>query len=166
MTVPASKRTQATGEYVHQARIVLVETQRLMRKWPKSRERTETQHVMRIAYEAYTAAYNADVIYASTLEEQRIRMSLLYTAYGRLNALAGLVDLWIDHPPQSGAPHIEPDGTVQYRPVVETRRLRNYAGTLCKAIGVFTGTIRWQREQLNKAKRTEKTAEWTQPAIQ
>ena|GEM_PF-4397152 len=40
MTVPASKRAQATGEYVNRARIVLVETQRLMRKWPKSRKRS------------------------------------------------------------------------------------------------------------------------------
>lgn len=50
MAVPASKRARAMGEYVRQARIVL----------------SETQHVMRIAYEAYTAAY------------------------GRINTLAGL----------------------------------------------------------------------------
>ena len=68
MAVPASKRARAIGEYVRQARIVLSETQHLMRRWPKSRERVETQHVMRIAYEAYTAAYAADVIYASTVE--------------------------------------------------------------------------------------------------
>lgn len=66
MAVPASKRARAMGEYVRQARIVLAETQHLMRRWPKSRDRVETQHVMRIAYEAYTAAY------------------------GRINTLAGL----------------------------------------------------------------------------
>ncbi|MFR0564176.1 hypothetical protein [Bifidobacterium porcinum] len=68
MAVPASKRARAMGEYVRQARIVLAETQHLMRRWPKSRERVETQHVMRIAYAAYV----------------------------RINALAGLVDLWMD----------------------------------------------------------------------
>ena len=40
MTVPASKRTQATGERVHRARIVLVETQRLMHKRPERREKS------------------------------------------------------------------------------------------------------------------------------
>ena len=155
MAVPASKRARAMGEYVRQARIVLAETQHLMRRWPKSRERVETQHVMRIAYEAYTEAYAADVIYASTVEEQRLRLERIYAAYGRINALAGLVDLWIDQPPQAAAPHMDTDGTMRYRDAIKPERLQNYAGTLAKAIGVFTGTIRWQREQLNKAKRDE-----------
>ena len=94
MAVPASKRARAMDEYVIQARIVLA----------------ETQHVMRIVYEAYTAAYAADVIYASTVEEQRLRLERIYAAYGRINALAGLVDLWIDQPPQAAAPHMDTDG--------------------------------------------------------
>lgn len=130
MAVPASKRARAMGEYVIQARIVLA----------------ETQHVMRIVYEAYTAAYAADVIYASTVEEQRLRLERIYAAYGRINALAGLVDLWIDQPPQAAAPHMDTDGTMRYRDAIKPERLRNYAGTLAKAIGVFTGTIRWQRD--------------------
>lgn len=88
MAVPASKRARTMGEYVRQARIVLA----------------ETQHVMRIVYEVYTA----DVIYASTVEEQRLRLERIYAAYGRINALAGLVDLWIDQPPQAAAPHMGP----------------------------------------------------------
>lgn len=37
MTVTASKRTKAKSEYANQARIVLLATRNLFRKWPKSR---------------------------------------------------------------------------------------------------------------------------------
>ena len=58
------------------------------------------------------------VIYASTVEEQRLRLERIYAAYGRINALAGLVDLWIDQPPQAAAPHMDTDGTMRYRDAI------------------------------------------------
>ena len=100
MTVPASKRTKAKSEYANQARIVLYATRNLFRKWPKSRDNIETIHVMHIAYDMYTAAYSADTIYASTLEEHKMKLQLLCKAQGMLNALSGLVDDWIDYPPR------------------------------------------------------------------
>ena len=95
MTVPTSKRTKAKSEYANQARIVLYATRNLFRKWPKSRDNIETIHVMHIAYDMYTAAYSADTIYASTLEEHKMKLQLLCKAQGMLNALSGLVDDWI-----------------------------------------------------------------------
>lgn len=92
MTVPASKRTKAKSEYANQARIVLYATRNLFWKWPKSRDNIETVHVMHIAYDMYTAAYSADTIYASTLEEHEMKLQLLCKAQGMLNALSGLVD--------------------------------------------------------------------------
>jgi hypothetical protein len=85
MTVPASKRTKAKSEYANQARIVLLATRNLFRKWPKSRNCLETVHVMHIAYEMYSSAYSADIIYASTVEEHTMKLQLLCKAQGMVN---------------------------------------------------------------------------------
>ena len=158
MTVPASKRTKAKSEYANQARIVLYATRNLFRKWPKSRDNIETIHVMHIAYDMYTAAYSADTIYASTLEEHKMKLQLLCKAQGMLNALSGLVDDWIDYPPRERdmkAYQNSQEGDPTYNPVIKEKKFVNYAGTLYKAMGVFTGAVRYERDQLKKAKTVE-----------
>lgn len=158
MTVPASKRTKAKSEYANQARIVLLATRNLFRKWPKSRNCLETVHVMHIAYEMYSSACSADIIYASTVEEHEMKLQLLCKAQGMLNSLSGLVDDWVDFPPREKdleAYRKYPEGDPRYNPVVKEKKFVNYAGTLYKAMGVFTGAVKYERDQLKKAKNAE-----------
>lgn len=67
MAVPASKRAQAMGEYVRQARIVLSETQHLMRRWPKSRERVEIRDGVVLAFDVFAGVEFADVHHCPSL---------------------------------------------------------------------------------------------------
>ena len=62
------------------------------------------------------------------------------------------------------------EGDPTYNPVIKEKKFVNYAGTLYKAMGVFTGAVRYERDQLKKAKTVEsKTTTrmdtWVQPQI-
>ena len=107
------------------------------------------------------------------IEEHKMKLQLLCKAQGMLNALSGLVDDWIDYPPRERdmkAYQNSQEGDPTYNPVIKEKKFVNYAGTLYKAMGVFTGAVRYERDQLKKAKTVEsKTTTrmdtWVQPQI-
>lgn len=178
MTVPKYKRKDAACEYINQARIVLKETTNLMRKWPKSRQRIEADNVMDIAYEMFKEACKAYSIYAVYPFENEMKLRGLENAHGLLNALSSLSSDWLDNPPQTKSKksynrypaeskkeaearqiYFEtgeevPDQFKYKRYVVTPERLEKYAGTLYRAIGVFSGAIKAQRKFYSQSRET------------
>ena len=149
MTVPTSKRKTAPCEFVNQARIVMRETQKLMRKWPKSRQITEVQFVLKTAYYVFEKAVWANTIYCVVPSEFAARLSLLQEAYGKINCLASFCDDWLDDIPtvRNKRENVEHGGDF-YVPVVSEKRLVNYVGTLSHAISIFAGAIKSTRTKL------------------
>ena len=167
MTVPKSKRGVAKSAYVVHVRAVLNMTRTIMRKWPKSRMHLETEHVMRIAYDAYADAASACAIYADLPGEHALKLQKLNCAYGAMHALGGLCDGWIDDTPTvrteqhvpKGMPHdqfvavygVQDPSELDdfcYKKAVSPRVLKNYAGAVACACSTLSGAIKYQRKAL------------------
>jgi hypothetical protein len=166
MTVPAYKRGEARTEFVRQGRVVMKETQKLMRKWPKSRLVSETQFVLKTAYEIHEAAVMADTIYGVVPSEFANRLTYLYVAYGKINFLASLCDDWIfDTPTVRAKKKNVQDDKEQYVPAASIKQLENFAGTLYHAKAVFKGAIERTRKDLKKSLKTYPNFQLTLPIV-
>lgn len=176
MSVPKEKRSIARCEYVNQARIVRNLTTNLMRKWPKSRFKIDSQYALDAANEMFNAAVEAFSIYAVYPCEHERKLNALETAHSRLNSLVVRADDWYRDIPctrstkkqyakmqpqskkeaevrqacqQSGEPI--PDQYLHNKKVVSPERLKDYAGAISRALGVFTGAIKSQRAKYAKS---------------
>ncbi len=167
MTVPKSKRSTPKSGYVISVGVVLDNTKRLMRKWPKSRNNTEVAPTIAIAYKAFEAAMHADCIYAVLPNEHALKMQKLYECYGAIATLAGLCDRWVIDTPKVKISKKERDEAVekvlammpnesdknpvstdQYRRVVSMKKLENYAISLAQAMATLSGAIKRERKEL------------------
>ena len=167
MTVPKSKRSTPKSGYVISVGAVLDNTKRLMRKWPKSRNNTEVAPTIAIAYKAFESAMHADCIYAVLPNEHALKMQKLYECYGAINTLAGLCDRWVIDTPKVKVSKKERDKVVekvlammpdesdknpvstdQYRKVVSSKKLQNYAISLAQALATLSGAIKRERKEL------------------
>ena len=152
MAVPKSKRKVGNSEFVHQAKIIWKETQRLMRKWPKSRQITEVQFILKTAYDVHEKAVWANRIYCVMPNECATRLTLLEEAYGKINVLASFCDDWYDDAPtvRNKRERVE-HGQNEFVPVLTKKQIENYAGTLSLALGVFSGAIKSTRTKLKNS---------------
>lgn len=150
MSVASSKRTLSESEYAKQARIVYNETQRIIRKLPKSKLHTYNVHIANTAHLIYKNACIADRIYAVTYEEARMKLNLLNEAYGSIDFLLSICDDWKNEKPQVTNPD-----THMTRNAITDRRINSYAGTLMKASGAFSSSIKYFRKQLSKYKEND-----------
>lgn len=166
MSVPKSKRGVANSSYVFHARTLLDMTRTIMRKWPKGRLRLETEHVMRIAYDAYEAAASAAAVYAVLPNEHAFKLAELTRAYGKVHALGGLCDGWLkDCPTVKEMPYIPENITHEqlfakygvqdrsevgpvYRKAVSMKTLKNYGGAVSRTCSALSGAIKHQRSAL------------------
>lgn len=167
MSVPKSKRSTPKSGYVVSVGVVLDNTKRLMRKWPKSRTNTEVAPTIEIAYKAFEAAMNANCIYAVLPNEHALKMQKLYECYGAVNTLAGLCDRWVIDTPKVKTSKEERDEAVEqvlamasnesdnnrvvkdrYRRVVPIKKLEDYAVSLAQAMATLKGAIERERKEL------------------
>ena len=167
MAVPKSKRKVGNSEFVHQGKIVWKETQRLMRKWPKSRQITEVQFILKTAYDVHEKAVWANRIFCIMPNECATRLTLLEEAYGKINVLASFCDDWYEDAPtvRNKREKVE-DGQETYVPVLTKKQIENYAGTLSQAMGVFSGAIKYVREKLKTSLENYPNFQLTLPIVE
>lgn len=170
MSVPLSRRQTNPAAYVRDTRFVFTETGRIVKKLPKGRTVTEWQWVCRCAYEAYIAASTADAIYATTMTELQTKLARLNEARGKVNALAGMADGWMENPPQIRMAVTDDQGRHigdSYRECLTTDTLQAYVMTCAKALHSLKGAVEHHRETMRTLERDNqrKTAERLQYMI-